>query len=378
MSYGIFLVNLGSPDSPTTADVRTYLREFLSDSRVLDSPKIIQQLVLNLFILPFRPTYSAEAYQEIWTDEGSPLVVSTFRQRDLLQERVDIPVVAGMRYGNPSTRSGLEELLKKGVTKILLIPLYPHYAMSSFETAVVKVQEELKKMGSPMELVVQAPFYDADDYIEALVASSMEQIPDEYDMLLFSYHSIPERHLFKPDPDGHCLTQNCCHVKSSCHAFCYRAQVLETTRRFVEQAGIAKDKWKVAFQSRLGRDPWLTPRTETIFEELPGQGVKHVTVISASFISDCLETLEELDIRGKETFLKAGGEKYSPVRCLNEDSRWIDVLERMVTDFTKDQTKEAGLARTAETEKGFAAWRRRLFVWNKGPQNRDPRLTKQN
>ncbi len=376
MSLGVYIVNLGSPDSPTTSDVRTYLREFLSDSRVIDVPKVIQQMVLNLFILPFRPKQSAEAYHEIWTDEGSPLVVSTLKQRDLLQERLDIPVAAGMRYGTPSTRDGLEELRKKGVTKVLLIPLYPHYAMSSFETAVVKVKEELIKMGSPMELVVQAPYYEADDYIDALVSSSMEQMPEDYDMLLFSYHSIPERHLFKPDPANHCLTKNCCETPCETHKFCYKAQVMRTTRRFVEQAGIPDDKWTVAFQSRLGRDPWLLPVTADAFEELPGQGHKRIAVVSASFISDCLETLEELDMEGQESFMESGGEEYTAVRCLNQDSRWIDVLERMVNDFKRGETDEAVLARTAENDKGFAAWKRRFYVWNKGPENRVPRLTK--
>lgn len=376
MSYGVLIVNLGSPDSPTTEDVREYLREFLSDSRVIDVPKTLQQAVLNLIILPRRPAESAEAYHEIWTDEGSPLVVSTYKQRDLLQERIDIPVAVGMRYGTPSSRSGLEELLEKGVTKVLLIPLYPHYAMSSFETAVVKVQDELAAMGNPMELVVQAPYYDADDYIDALVSSSMEQMPEDYDMVLFSYHSIPERHLFKPDPADHCLTKNCCETPCETHKFCYKAQVMKTTRLFVEKAGIPDDKWTVAFQSRLGRDPWLLPVTADAFEEFPDKGYKKIAVVSASFISDCLETLEELDMEGQESFMESGGEEYTPIRCLNQDSRWIDVLERMVKDFQNGQTEEAELARTAENEKGFSAWRRRFYVWNKGPKNRVPRVEK--
>ena len=370
MSYGVFLVNLGSPESTSTSDVRGYLREFLSDDRVLDSPKIIQQFVLNFLILPKRPAESAHAYKSIWTDEGSPLVVSTFRQAELLREVVDIPVVVGMRYGQPSTRQGLEDLQKQGVKKILLIPLYPHYAMSSFETAVVKVQQELEKMGSPMELTTQAPFYKDEDYIEALVDYSLTQLPEDYDLLLFSYHSIPEHHLYKPDPVGHCLaSQDCCSTPSPCHAFCYRAQVFETTRRFVERAKIPKDKWKISFQSRLGRRPWLTPRTENVFEELPSQGYKNIAVISASFISDCLETLEELDIRGQDTFMKAGGESYTAIRCLNEDEGWIGVLKRMVDDFTNEKTQEAKLAATAEY--GFSAWLKRLFSSSgKAPQPR--------
>lgn len=349
ISYGILLVNLGSPDSASPKDVRKYLREFLSDNRVLDSNKFVQQFVLNFLILPTRTKHAAEAYEKIWTVEGSPLVISSIKQGDLLRERLDIPVEVGMRYGEPAIRVALRKLQQQDVNKVLLIPLYPHYAMSSYETAVVKVQEEIKKMMTPMELITQPPFYKDDDYILALVNHSMAQLPDSYDLLLFSYHGIPERHVQATAPAGtHCLSPGGgCEPQAPCQQFCYRAQVFETTRRFVKLAGIPDGKWEISFQSRLGRDPWLTPATDVVLAELPGKGVKKLVVISASFISDCLETLEELQIRGKEDFMDAGGEEFYYLRCLNESPQWIDVLERMSKDFMAGKAENATLAPTA-------------------------------
>ena len=220
MSFGVLLVNLGSPDSPETGDVRRYLRQFLSDDRVLDAPKLVQQALLNTVILPFRPKESGAAYKEIWTDDGSPLVISTYKQRDALREKFDIPIEIGMRYGNPSTRSGVQALVAQGVTHIYLIPLYPHYAMSSFETAVVEVKDQVAACPGNIELTVQQPFYNDPTYIDALVSHSLEQMPDDYDTLLFSYHGIPERHLKKGDPSkAHCLqTLDCCERPCVAHA----------------------------------------------------------------------------------------------------------------------------------------------------------------
>lgn len=336
MKRGVLLVNLGSPESPEIDDVRQYLREFLSDDRVIDSPKVVQQAVLNLAILPSRPKESSHAYKQIWTDEGSPLIVATVRQRDKLRERVDLPIELGMRYGKPSTADGIRRLVAQGVEEIFLIPLYPHYAMSSYETAVVKAMDEVDLIAPSTRLVVQPPFYADEDYVEALVQHARPGLDGcEWDALLFSYHGIPERHVRNTDPTGRwCMhSAHCCDVKSPSTATCYRAQCFATTRAFARRAGIDASRWRLSFQSRLGRDPWLEPYTDHELDRLPSQGIKRLAVICPAFVSDCLETLEEIEMRGREQFIEAGGTEFTYLPCLNDADVFIDVLERMVDDY---------------------------------------------
>lgn len=334
-TQGVLLVNLGSPESTSVGDVRKYLREFLTDPRVLDNPAPIRHAVVNLFILPSRPKDSAEAYEKIWTDEGSPLIVITERVADLLRERVDAPVEVAMRYGRPSVKSALRKLASMGVDDLFVIPLYPHYAMSSYETAVAKVRDELAELPFDMELTFQPPYYDDPAYIDALVDSALEYLEDDYDHVLFSYHGVPERHVQKTDPSGcYCLqTADCCKKKNPAHAFCYRHQVHATTWAFADKAGIPPDKYSLTFQSRLGRDPWLTPYTDHTLVEMPSKGIKKLVVLSPAFVSDCLETIEELGMEGREEFLEAGGEEFRLVPCLNDHPKWIDVLEKFVREF---------------------------------------------
>ena len=335
-SKGVLLVNLGSPDSTKTADVRRYLREFLGDPRVIDIPVWQRKPLVNLVITPFRAPKSAEAYEKVWTSEGSPLIVTTERVRDLLREKIDLPVEIGMRYGNPSTESGVRALLARGVTEIFLIPLYPHYALSSYETAVAMTQEVVEKIAPGVKLVVQPPFYDHPDYIDALVEVAKPHLEgEEYDHVLFSYHGVPERHVKLTDPSGcYCLRMNdCCKLKSPAHAFCYRHQCYATTWAFAEKAGIPTEKYSVSFQSRLGRDPWLRPYTDYELERLPSQNKKRVVILSPAFVSDCLETIEELGMEGREEFLEAGGKDYRLVPCLNDHPRWIEVLHGFVDHY---------------------------------------------
>lgn len=334
-SEAVLLVNLGSPDSPQVPDVRRYLREFLSDKRVLDTPAPIRQFVLNVFILPRRPKNTAHAYQKIWTDEGAPLVVISRKIQKLLQDRVDIPVELAMRYGKPSIRDVLNSMVKKGVQKIHLIPLYPHNAMSSFETAVVRVQEVLKEVGKGVELNTFPPFYQHPKYIQALVDSASSHLQKPYDHLLFSFHGIPERHLKQEDGSGcHCLiAKDCCTTPNPVHRTCYRAHCYATVQAFVKKAGIPEDKYSVSFQSRLGREPWLTPYTDFELEKFPSKGIKKLLVICPSFVSDCLETLEEISMRGKEIFTEAGGETFHQIPCLNEHPAWIDALHCFVDEL---------------------------------------------
>lgn len=335
MSKGVLLVNLGSPDSPSVPDVRRYLREFLMDGRVLDVNWLLRFCIVHFAILPSRPKQSAEAYHTIWTKEGSPLVVTSKKLLRNLQAHVSIPVSLAMRYQNPSIPAAIGELASKGVDDLFLIPLFPHYAMSSYETAVERVKEVAAQLTPGMRIRVQPPYYQDADYIKALVSSAKPALAQDFDHLLFSFHGIPERHIRKSDPTGcHCLqTPNCCSTKSPAHATCYRAQCFTTVQAFVAEAALPPGKCSVAFQSRLGRDPWLSPYTDQELARLANAGVRKLAVICPAFVSDCLETLEEIGMRGRDTFLQAGGTDYTMIPCLNEHPLWLLTLERMIRGF---------------------------------------------
>lgn len=335
MKKGVLLVNLGSPDSPSVGDVRRYLREFLMDGRVLDVSWPMRAFVVYACILPFRPKQSAEAYHKIWTTAGSPLIVTSKRVHAELQKRADIPVELAMRYQNPSIESAVSNLLKQEVTEVLLIPLFPHYAMSSFETAVERVKEVLAEMAPQMSMRVQPPYFDAPEYIKALAGSAAEYLAKGYDHLLFSFHGVPERQIKKSDPTGcHCLTAaNCCETSNPAHATCYRAQCFKTMAAFAAAAALPSGKYSVSFQSRLGRTPWLRPYTDFELPRLAQEGKKRMLVICPAFVSDCLETIEEIGMRGRDTFLQGGGQELTLIPCMNEHPLWIEALEKMVARF---------------------------------------------
>ncbi len=324
----ILLLNLGSPRSTSVADVRAYLREFLSDPRVLDAHPLVRSLVLNLFILPFRPRRSAAAYASIWTPEGSPLVAMSRRQRDLLAARIGAPVHLAMRYGEPSVPEAMARIAADGAERLFIVPLYPHYAMSSYETAVVQATEEAARQAPSMRVDLLQPFYGDPDYIGALADAARPCLERGFDKLVFSFHGVPERHLRKSDPShAHCLVaRECCHRAHPAHATCYRHQCVRTMDLLVERLGVPPDKAVLAFQSRLGRDPWLAPQTDQTVERLGREGCKRLLVICPSFVTDCLETLEEIAIGCRETFEKAGGEHLQLIPCLNDSPRWIDFL----------------------------------------------------
>ena len=336
MSKGVLLVNLGSPDSPSVPDVRRYLNEFLMDSRVIDVAWPIRRFVVGMILIN-RPKESAHAYEKVWLPDGSPLVVISKHVLTALRPRVKLPIELAMRYQNPTIDGALKTLAGQGVDDLLLIPLFPHYAMSSFETAVERVKEGVAKIAPGMRITVQPPFYRDPDFISALVASAEGYLKQGYDHLLFSYHGLPERHLKKSDPTGtHCLmSENCCEVASPAHATCYRAQCYQTTKAFVEKAGVPREKYSVSFQSRLGKDPWLKPYTDFEFERLAKEGVKKLLVICPAFVSDCLETIEEIGIRGRDTFLEAGGKEIERIPCMNEHPLWVEALEKMVKKFAE-------------------------------------------
>lgn len=334
MSRGVLLVNLGSPDSPSVPDVRRYLNEFLMDGRVIDVAWPLRRFIVGMILIN-RPKESAHAYEKIWSKDGSPLLVTSRHVHAELQKRVTVPVELAMRYQNPSIESAVRTLADKGVTDLLLIPLFPHYAMSSYETAVERVKEVIAKHVPQVSLTVEPPYYDQPNYIASLVASAADYLERGYDHLLFSFHGIPERQIKKSDPtDSHCLTvANCCETASPAHATCYRAQCFKTATAFVQKANVPAGKWSVSFQSRLGKDPWLKPYTDFELPRLAKEGRKRLLVICPAFVSDCLETIEEIGMRGQDTFLEAGGTEFTQIPCLNEHPLWITALEKMVARF---------------------------------------------
>ena len=330
---GVLLINLGSPDSTSVSDVRRYLNEFLMDSRVIDVAWPLRRLIVGMILIN-RPKESAHAYSKIWTEEGSPLVVTSRKLQQDLQARLGDGTVVGlaMRYQNPSIESAIITLRDQGVTDLLVFSLFPHYAMSSFETAVVRAQEVAAKIAPGMKLKIAPAYYNDPDYIAALAASAQDYLQTGYDHLLFSFHGLPERHLRKSDATGsHCLqAANCCEVASPAHNTCYRAQCFATVRAFVKAAGVPADKYSVAFQSRLGKDPWLKPYTDFEIERLAREGVKKLLVICPAFVSDCLETLEEIAMRGSEIFMEAHGGEFALIPCMNEHPAWLQSLEKLV------------------------------------------------
>lgn len=325
----VLLANLGSPDAPEEQPVREYLNQFLMDPYVIQLPWLLRRLIVSLFVLPKRPKDSAEAYASIWTEDGSPLITLSEELQRLLQQRLDMPVGLAMRYGNPSIESQLLALAQQqDVEEVLFIPLYPHYADSTVTTSVEEAKRVIAKHQLNIKLNILPPFYQQPDYIQALVDSTQEKLSHDYDHVVFSYHGLPELHLTKADPTGnHCLqSPDCCEKASEAHATCYRHQVLRTTELFVEKAGIPAEKYSIAFQSRLGRAKWLEPSTSDTLENLAIKGVKRVLVLCPAFVTDCLETLEEIEIAGKEEFIAAGGESLELIPCLNSHPSWVDTL----------------------------------------------------
>jgi ferrochelatase len=326
----VLLVNLGSPDSTSVPDVRRYLREFLGDERVLDMNAFKRWLLLEGIILRTRPRKTAEAYASVWTKAGSPLIVTSVSVQQKLAAALGsaTPVYLAMRYGQPSIASVVAQMASDGVEEALLFPQYPHYAMASWETVVAKVEAEVAQRAPRLRLTCVQPFYADADYIDALCAVSAPALAEPYDHLLFSYHGLPVRHMRKADPTGcHCLASaDCCTTPSPAHATCYRAQVFATTRAFAQRMGLAPERFSVSFQSRLAGEPWLEPFTDVEFQRLAAAGVKRLLVICPAFVTDCLETLEEIAMRGRETFLQAGGESFTQIPCLNDQAPLMDFL----------------------------------------------------
>jgi ferrochelatase len=334
---GVLLVNLGSPESPTAKDVKPYLDEFLMDKYVIDVPFLLRALLVRGIILQTRPKKSAAAYARIWWEEGSPLVVISKRMHKKVQEKSSIPVALAMRYGTMTIEKGLRELREKGVTEVLLLALYPQYAMAS-TTTIWELADELVCTKFPeMKLTKVPAFYNKPDYIQALANSIKKHLDTfEYDHLLFSYHGIPKRHIRKTDvTKSHCaIDGSCCNTPSPAHEFCYRHQCYETTKQVVKLLGIPEGKYSQTFQSRLAGDKWLTPYTDVEINKMPEKGIKKLAVVTPAFVSDCLETLEEIAMEANEQFLHHGGEEFLAIPCMNDDDEWCGVVANWIKEWS--------------------------------------------
>ena len=336
MKKGVLLVNLGSPDSPNPPDVKTYLEEFLMDERVIDAPKWLRTFLVKGIILNTRPKKSAKAYQKIWWEEGSPLIVLSERLKTKVEEKVSVPVALAMRYGSPSIKTGLQQLADQGVDETLIIPLYPQFAMATTETILVLAEELRQQFFPHMQFTSLPAFYHHADYIRVLANSIQEYLKDkDWEHLLFSYHGVPKRHIRKSDiTKSHCkMDGKCCNTPSAAHEFCYSHQCYETTRKVAEYLELKEGTYSTSFQSRLGLDPWLQPYTDKTIEAFAKEGTKKMAVVTPAFVSDCLETLEEIGMEAVEDFEDNGGEHLHVVPCINDREEWINVLSRWIDEW---------------------------------------------
>ncbi|MDY6979854.1 MAG: ferrochelatase [Pseudomonadota bacterium] len=320
---GILLTNLGTPDAPDSASVRHYLAEFLADPRIVEMPRWLWRIILHGVILRIRPPRVAHAYASVWREDGSPLLAYTRKQARALQPALEatfrqpLKVAVGMRYGNPSLAEGLAELQAAGVRRILVLPLYPQYSATTTASTFDAIADELKTWRWLPELHMLTSYHDHPGYISAL-ANSVQQYQQQHgtpQKLLFSFHGLPKRYLLAGDP--------------------YFCQCHKTARLVAEQLGLPDDAWQVTFQSRFGREEWLQPYTDMTLKALPGEGIRHVQVISPGFSSDCLETLEEIDMQNREFFLEAGGERFDYIPALNDSPEHIRFLAELVSEHTK-------------------------------------------
>ena len=329
---GVLLINVGTPDEPTVKSVRDYLREFLLDPDVIDAPYIIRQLLVRGIILRVRPKKIAPLYQKIWMEDGSPLRVYSDRITKSLNSMVeDVEFEFAMRYGNPSIKFGLESLKQKGVEELLLLPMFPHYAQATTESALKHAYKQLKLINWQPKIIEMGHFETDEEYVIPLTKSIQSQI-DKDTHLLFSYHGLPVSHVKRIDKSkNHCQQlDNCCAIKSEANQLCYGHHCMLTTQTVVGLLGLKEEQWSLSFQSRIGPVKWLEPSTTNKVEELVKRGIKKLAIVAPAFLADGLETLEELDIGIREHFLELGGEELTVIKCLNDNQDWVEGLSKLV------------------------------------------------
>jgi ferrochelatase len=327
----VLLINLGTPDSPSVRDVRSYLSQFLNDPRVIDIPWILRKVLVNLIIVPFRAPKSAKVYKELWTENGSPLLYYSNQQKELLQKELSDTheVFLAMRYKNPSIPDALEKIRKKNFQKIIVLPLFPQYASASTGSALDEVMRVIRTWWVIPELRIISQYYDHPLYIDAFVARGKQYTLSEYDHVLFSYHGLPERQVDKVYDEGLCSDHDCEHEITEENKYCYKATCYATTRLLADRLGIPQEKYTVCFQSRLDKK-WLEPFSDKVVEDCSKKGMKKILVFSPAFTSDCLETTIEIGQEYQELFEEHGGEKVQLVESLNVHPTWIQCLKELV------------------------------------------------
>jgi len=337
-SIGVLLLNLGTPDDASVSAVRRYLREFLSDPRVIDLPGLVRWLLLNLFILPFRPRQSAAAYQKIWTEQGSPLLMYSEQLRNQVQNALgsDYHIALGMRYGSPSVSSAIEALKKQRCEYIIVLPLFPQYSSAATGSVLEKTMEVIRTHWNIPKIILCNDFYNHLGFIQAQATVIQEHLNDyKPDHIIFSYHGLPERHITKSECSAEtCTRKEACPDIENKNRYCYRAQCFETTKLLVRVLGLTDGEFSTSFQSRLGRTPWIKPYTDLLLPELIERGINNIAIVCPSFVADCLETLEEIGVRGREQWRDLGGERFELIPCLNAHPKWVKVVADMVRGLT--------------------------------------------
>jgi ferrochelatase len=336
MKTGILLINLGTPDSPSTGDVRKYLREFLSDPEVIDINPTGRWLLVNLIIAPFRAPKSAKLYSEIWTKEGSPLLLYGIELKNKVQQALgeSFVVELGMRYQSPSLESAFQKLIASGVDRIVALPLYPQYASSTTGSTIAAIHETCTKLHwDKSKLHIIERFHHLDSYKQALIKTAANYDHKNYDHVIFSFHGVPQRHITKTDQklgSGQCKFGSCCETINEGNKYCYRANCIVTANDLAAALAIPKEKYTISFQSRLGRDPWVQPYSDQTIIELGKSGKKKLLVFSPAFVADCLETIHEIGVEYDELFQEHGGEKVTLVPSLNAEDFWVDAVVTIV------------------------------------------------
>ncbi|MBV6493004.1 MAG: Ferrochelatase [Turneriella sp.] len=322
-------MNLGSPTAPTAQAVNAFLKEFLMDARVISTPYILRWVIVHLFILPFRIKRGVEAYKKIWLNEGSPLIFFTESFAQKLEKILSHRVYTAMRYGNPSLQSVLQKIQEDGHRKLLVVPLYPQYAVSTTQSAIERVKELSEPLG--IESFFVKPFFEEDAYIKNLV-KKIKPVLKKCDHLLFSYHSLPVRHIIKANaPDAFCFGRpDCCTIPKEsspqamrAHQTCYQRHCVTTTEKVAQSLKLKREKYSLAFQSRVGREKWLLPQTNEVVKYLAENGVRRLAIVAPAFVADNLETLYEIKIELKKIFHQTGGERFEYIACLNDETTWV-------------------------------------------------------
>lgn len=333
---GVLLVNLGTPDEPTRGAVYRYLKQFLLDPRVIDIGTIPRNLLVRGIIAPFRSKSASELYKELWTEEGSPLKLYGYKLKELLQQSMgeDYRVELAMRYQSPSIEYGLNVLLDEGVSELIVVPLFPHYASASTGSVYEEVMRILMQEQAIPKLRFVNSYYEHTEFIASILERAKEHDLKEYDHVLFSYHGLPVRQLVKADRSkSHCQKiANCCEVLTDNNQHCYSAQCHATTRALVSALNLKEEQYTTCFQSRLGKDPWVQPYTSDILEERAKVGDKKLLVFCPAFVADCLETTIEVSVEYKEEFEELGGEHVQLVDSLNDHPRWVEGLKNIILE----------------------------------------------